>query len=82
MALEKEVATYRRLHSSLVPQEGRFVLIHGDDLIGTYPTLEEALADGYERFRNEPFLARQITAHDKAIIFSRSIRPCPPSRAG
>jgi len=81
MALEAEVATYRRHHAELMAHEGQFVVIHGQEVIGTYPTLEAALTEGYERFPFEPFLARQIAAQDRVVIFSRSLRPCPPSRA-
>ena len=36
MALEREIETYDRLKSELQPQTGRFALIRGDGLIGTY----------------------------------------------
>lgn len=81
MTLEREVATYRRHHAELLANEGQFVLVHGDEVLGVFNTLSDALREGYERFRDEPFLARQITAQEKVVTFSRSIRPWPPSRA-
>jgi len=42
--------------------QGKFVLIKDNDLVGTFNTIEEALADGARRFVLEPFLVRQVTA--------------------
>ena len=47
---------------------GKFVLVKGDELIGTFNTIEEALADGARRFATESFLVRQVTAADEKEI--------------
>jgi hypothetical protein len=43
---------------------GQVVLIKGDDVIGFYPSLEEAFREGTSRFGLEPFLVRQIVPTD------------------
>jgi hypothetical protein len=66
MVLEREEATYRaKLPELLEKYGGRYVLIHGDDVIGTYETPEQALEVGYERWLFEPFMIKQIVAVDK-----------------
>lgn len=37
---------------------GRYLLIHGDALVGHFDTLEAAIDDGVRRFGAGPFLAR------------------------
>jgi hypothetical protein len=77
MALERELATYRRRLPELLANEGKFVVIHGDDVIGIVDTLDAALYLGYDRFINEPFMARQIRKTEPVLFSSRSLRPCP-----
>ena len=60
MALEKELATYRKELPSLLAQEGKYVLIHGDEMAGIWDTQEDAVQAGDERFGLEPFLVKQI----------------------
>ena len=43
---------------------GQVVLIKGDDVIGFYPSLEQAFREGTSRFGLEPFLVRQIVPTD------------------
>jgi hypothetical protein len=63
MALEAELATYERLKPELLADQakvGKYVLIKGDQLLGVYPTREEALEQGYERYLFEAFMVKQI----------------------
>jgi hypothetical protein len=55
--------------------EGKYALIHGDAIDSVWPTLDEALHQGYERFELEPFLIRHIVEHEKPVYFSRSVSP-------
>jgi hypothetical protein len=80
MSLEREIETYHKLLSELLQHEGEFVVIHGEELLGCYPDLNEALRHGYERYGDEAFLARQISKTEKVLFSSRSLRPCPTSR--
>ena len=77
MALEKELATYKSKIAELKQDEGKFVLIHGDDVIGTYSTYEDAIKEGYERFKLSPFLVKQIQTFEQAHFASRLITPKP-----
>jgi hypothetical protein len=61
MALEQELATYRRELPKLVANTGKFVLIHGK-VSGIWETYSDALQEGYRLFGLEPFLVKQIQA--------------------
>ncbi len=81
MALETELSIYRREHQRLLAEgnEGKYVVIKGTVVAGIYDECEQALAAGYERFGIEPFLAKQILAVEKPLIFTHRIRPCQSS---
>ena len=64
--LEKELETYRQNLPGLLPQEGKFVLIHNGDLSGTFDTYADAVAEGYKVFKLEPFLVKQIQQFEQA----------------
>ncbi len=74
MALEKEQETYKRRLAELTSDEGKFVLIHGDDIFGVYGTYEDALAAGYQQFNLEPFLVKQIQTVEQVQSFTRILR--------
>lgn len=44
----------------LVHYEGKFALIKGQHLAGTFTTLEEAYNEAVKQFGTEPFLVKQI----------------------
>ena len=55
-----ELATFKAKLPELLPREGEFVLIKGQDVVGIYPTLREALEAGAETFGEEPALIKKI----------------------
>jgi len=71
MALEKELATYKSKLDELKAQAGKFVLIHGDTVIGTFSAYDDALKDGYDKFGLEPFLVKRIEAVEHAHFIAR-----------
>lgn len=75
MALEKELATYKAKLPELKAQAGRFVLIHGDDVIDTFSSYDDAIKDGYEKFGLEPFLVKRIEAVEQSCFISRFVPP-------
>jgi len=75
MALEKELATYQRKLPELKASEGKFVLIHGDEVAGTFTSAEDAINAGYEKFKLEPFLVKQIRAIEIVQFISRFVEP-------
>src|SRR5258708_20332963 len=60
MTLEIELATYRAMLPVLKADEGKFVLIRGEEIAGTFNSWEEAVRYGYERFKLDPFLVKHI----------------------
>ena len=73
MALEKELATYEAKLEELLAHQGHYVLIHGNQVLGTYAAYEDALRVGYEKVGLKPFLVKQIEATDNVCQFSRDI---------
>lgn len=82
MALETELGTYRAKLPELAKDEGKFVLIHGNDVIDVYGTYEDAIKEGYAKFKLEPFLVKQIHTIEQVQFISRlaSPGPCHTSR--
>jgi hypothetical protein len=78
MALEQELATYTSKLSELVAHEGKFVLIHGEDVVDVYDTYEDAIKEGYTRFGLTPFLVKRIEATEQVHFISR-FTSCPTS---
>ena len=76
MALEKELETYKLKLSELKQEEGKFVLIQGDKVIGTFTSYEDAIKEGYRLFSLDPFLVKQIHAIEQVQFISRSVSPC------
>jgi hypothetical protein len=67
-SLAKEYATYKLKLPELTNEQGKFALIHGDDLAGVFPTYENALLAGYKKFGiKQPFLVKQIVAVETPI---------------
>jgi hypothetical protein len=65
MALEEELAYFEARRQDLVQHhEGKFALIKGRELIGTYTTFAEAFEAGVARLGNVPFLIKPVTAVD------------------
>jgi hypothetical protein len=64
MELERELQTYERERPALLAHEGKYVLIHCDEVTGVFDVYEDALRAGYDRFGFERFLVREIHAVD------------------
>jgi hypothetical protein len=71
LALRREITTYRRELPRLLSEgdEGRFVLIQGDLVIGLWDTFDEAHQAGRERFGLSAFLAQPVDARDLTRAF-------------
>jgi hypothetical protein len=68
MPLETELATYRASLPALKPEEGKFVLIQGEEIVGTFHSWEAAVKTGYERFKFDPFLVKQIQTFETGLF--------------
>ena len=74
MALERELETYKKKLHELECEEGKFVLIQGNDIVGIYIAYEDALNAGYTKFGAEtPFLVKQIQSIENIQLISRTI---------
>ena len=79
MALEREMGTFRRELPRLLQDEtnqGKYVLIHGEQVDSVWPTRAEALKAGYDRFGLGVFMVKEITQHEKVYSISRNVTPC------
>jgi hypothetical protein len=56
-------------------QAGRFVLIHGEAILGIWDTREEALAEGRDRCPGQTFLVHQIQERER-MLRCLSMWPC------
>jgi hypothetical protein len=65
--LAVEWNTYRREVARLLAegQEGRHVLIKGEEIVGIYDTHVEALSAGYQRFWGQPICVHQIQTRER-----------------
>lgn len=69
--LTAELKTYEEHRNELLgTSEGKFVLIHGTEVIGVYESQRDAIAEGYKRFGNVPFLVKQIVKVEIPLNFS------------
>ena len=76
MALEREMETYRkRLPELKRENEGRFVLIQGEQVVDIFTSYEDALKVGYEKLGLDPFLVKKIEAVEQAQLISRFVDP-------
>lgn len=75
MALEKELETYKKKLPELKTSEGKFVLIYGVEIVDTFSSYEDALKEGYSRFKLEPFLVKQISSIEQIQFISRFVEP-------
>jgi hypothetical protein len=71
MALEKELETYKSKLPELLADEGKFVLIKGENVHGTYASYEDALKEGYKTFGLQPFLVKQIQTTEQVQLITR-----------
>jgi hypothetical protein len=67
VALERELAFFNSKLSELKAEhEGKFVLVHGEDIIDFFSSYDDAIKAGYARFPLEPFLVKQVAGKERA----------------
>src|SRR5215470_7260202 len=77
MALEAELATYKKKLQELKTHEGKFVLIRGDEVIDFFSSYEDAIKEGYDKFGLTHFLVKQIHALEQVQFISRWLNTAP-----
>ncbi len=78
MALEKELETLKRELPNLLAEEGKYVVVSGDEVLGIYAAYEDALKVGYEKRGLKPFLVKKIQSIEQVQFFTRNLcfEPC------
>lgn len=76
MALERELETYKAKLPEMKGQEGKFVLIHETEVVDYFGTYEDAIKEGYAKFKLKPFLVKQIHSIEQVQFISRLLDPC------
>lgn len=72
--LATELATYDEHREELIGTSvGRFVLIKGDQIVATYESERDAIAQGYRQFGNVPFLVKQVSPTERPLNFVSGI---------
>ena len=69
--LQTEIETYRSRLPELLQEEGKFAVIHGKEVLGTFAAYEDALKFGYASCQLEPFLVKKILAIEPVNFCSR-----------
>jgi hypothetical protein len=77
--LERELETYKAKLPELADKEGKFALVHGDQLADVFDTYADAIKEGYAKFGLEPFLVKQIESVERVQFVSRFVDPCHTS---
>ena len=78
MGLEKELETFERLKPELLLREsGKYAVILGDELLGTYDTLDDALQAGYAKYKLAQFMVKRVDPFERAMVITRLSAPCP-----
>jgi hypothetical protein len=68
--LARELDTYEANREQLLGSAlGKYVLIHEDEIVAAYDTEPDAVAEGYRRFGNVPFLVRRVSPVDEPANF-------------
>jgi hypothetical protein len=68
--LATELATFEAHRDELVGSAtNKFVLIRGDEIVGSYETERDAVNEGYRRFGNVPFLVRHVRPTERPLNF-------------
>lgn len=62
---QKELKTFEREKSRLPP--GRFALIKGDEVVGTYESQDEALEAGASQFGLKPFVVMRTGQETREV---------------
>ncbi len=76
MALERELAVFQqKLPEFTAEHAGKYVLIHGNDVVDFFTSYEDAIKAGYAKFGLDPFLVKQVQAIEQVHFISRSIEP-------
>lgn len=65
-----ELKTFEQNVDALIgAHEGKFVVIHGDQVLGAFDSHFDAITRGYRELGNVPFLVKQVTKVEAPLSF-------------
>ena len=76
MALDRELAYYDSHKQDFLDHEGKFVVIHGENVAGFWETYEDALQVACREFGLDPFPIKKIEARE-TVHYIRGMPACP-----
>jgi hypothetical protein len=69
LGFDREKATYERCKASLLEEsEGKWVVIVGEEVIGPFEDMSEAMSAGYRRFGLGPLFIKEVLAQEPPPI--------------
>ena len=72
--LESEIKTFELNRKELVGRAlGKFALIKGERIVGTYDTANDAVRAGYAELGNVEFLVEEISQFDSPLSFTSNL---------
>lgn len=72
--LDRELATFKKELPNLLANEGKYAVVHDDEVAGVYESYADALAIAYDKFGLDNFLVKKISAQEQVSYFSRDIK--------
>ena len=72
---KKNLLTYQSKLPEMSQHEGKFALIHGEEIVDFFSTYEDAIKAGYQKFGTESFLVKRVQTTEPVFFISRSIKP-------
>lgn len=75
MSLEQELKTYKDKLAEMHEHEGKFVLIHGSEVVDFFETYDDAIKEGYQKFGLARFLVKQVNSTEQIQFISRLHAP-------
>lgn len=74
MALEQELETFEsKLPELRATHEGEFALVHGTEIVGIFPTRNDAVDAGYDKFGLTPFFVQRIGPRRRIVFVPRIV---------
>ena len=68
--LARELQTYRQNVGYLLgANEGKYVLIHGDEVLGVFDSQLDAIRAGYQQLGHVSFLVKQVLKVEMPVAF-------------
>ena len=72
--LSEDLNLFESQRASLLEKsEGKFVLIHDDEVMGIYDSEQDAIREGYKHLGNVPFLVKRIATVEVPLYFTSNL---------